>query len=56
MGIGERELHGFDLLVLRFDAVNRQRAHVELFKNAERDQRSNALPVRRVPTCTVWPR
>ncbi len=45
--VGERELHRFDLQVLRFRAVERQLADVEFLKDAERNQRRDALPVRR---------
>ena len=45
--VGEGELHRLDLQVLRLGAVDRQRLEVELAQDAERDQRSDALAVRR---------
>ena len=46
VGVGEGQLHRFDLQVLRLDAVHRQAADVERFQQAKRHQRRDALAVR----------
>jgi hypothetical protein len=45
--IGEGELHRFDLQVHAVGTVDRVRAQVKIFENAERDQCQNALAVGR---------
>ena len=47
VGVGEAQLHGLDHQVLALGAVDRHRGDVEVAQDAERDQRRDALPVRR---------
>ena len=46
INVGKRELHRFDLEVLRFRRIHPLGAEVEPFENPERDQRGDALAVR----------
>jgi hypothetical protein len=45
VNVGEGQLHGLDLQVLRVDAVHGQACHIEMAQNAQSDQRGDALPV-----------
>jgi hypothetical protein len=45
--VGEGELHRLDLDVLRVRAVHREARHVEFLDDAKRDERGDALSVRR---------
>jgi hypothetical protein len=47
VNVGECQLHGLDLQVLRVDAVHGQARHIEMAQDAQRDQRGDALPVGR---------
>ena len=45
--VGEGQLHGLDHQVLRFRMIDGARGQVEMLQDAKRDQRRDALPVRR---------
>lgn len=45
--VGERQLHGLDLQMLRLHRIDRHVGQVEALADAQRDQRGDALPVGR---------
>ena len=47
VGIGESQLHGFDLQMLTRGAVHRMSRHINVLQNTEGDERRDALAVRR---------
>ena len=47
IGVGETEFHRLDLQMLGLRAVRRETGQIEVIENAERDQRRDALAVRR---------